>query len=145
MELFDLIGQLRSYAASQGWGFAAGDNFYQNIEVANQTLTAGQLVLTAEFNTSPSIVNGRVVQVTYSGSIMLGRKQDFDGQQSTLDETYIQKYDRRLLELMTLLANAIGDFTCTNELEITAIEFVHSINTFNTNIDFVGGNITIVQ
>jgi len=145
MKQFDIIGQLYRAAVANNWRFAAGDNFYQNIELANNSIEIGQHVLTAEFNTTPTIINGRVTEINYNGSIMLGRKVDNDGQIASLDETYLQKYNARLLELMQLLANFIGQFACDNELEITSIELVHSINNFDTNIDFVGGNITIVQ
>jgi hypothetical protein len=145
MEQFDLIGQLYRQAKANGWAFAAGDDFYKNIELANQQLEAGQLVLTAEFNAFPTITNGRAVEIRYDGSIMLGRKQDNDGIEASLDEDYMDKYNRRLLELMQYLVSFIGTFACDNELDIVSMEIVNSINTFNSNIDFVGGNISLIQ
>lgn len=145
MEQFDLIGQLYRQAKANRWAFAAGDDFYKNIELANQHLETGQLVLTAEFNAFPTIINGRTTEIRYEGAIMLGRKQDNDGMEASLDEDYLDKYNRRLLELMQYLVIFIGTFTCENELEITAMELIQQINTFDSNIDFVGGNITLIQ
>jgi hypothetical protein len=145
MEQFDLIGQLHRQAKANGWAFAAGDNFYKNIALASQDLETGQLVLTCEFNAFPTIRNSVVTEIRYDGALMLGRKQDNDGVEASLDEEFLDKYDRRLLELMQYLISFIGTFTCENELEITAMELIQQINTFDSNIDFVGGNITLIQ
>jgi hypothetical protein len=83
--------------------------------------------------------------VRYTGSILLGRKVDADGTDASLDETYLEKYDARLLELMQLLVIFIGQFGCDNELDIEGLELPHAINRFDSNIDFVGGNVTFVQ
>ena len=145
MEHFNIIGQLRSTAHGNGWKFIAGDEFYQNIEAAREEVGIDQLVLTAQFESRPTFVNGRVVEVAYVGAIGLGRKFDDDGGIASLDETYMQKYDARLNELTSLLANFLGDFSCTNELSITDCTFLNQLNNFNTNIDFVIGNITLIQ
>ena len=108
-------------------------------------MASGQLVLTAEFNAFPIFVNGRNPEIEYRGSIMLGRKVDEDGTNASLDEDFMDKYQRRLLELMQLLAVFLGSFECENDLSILSSEFILSLNRFDTNIDFVGGNITIKQ
>lgn len=145
MEKFDLIGQLHRAAQERGWAFCPGDVFYQNIETTEQSMASGQLVLTAEFNAFPIFVNGRNPEIEYRGSIMLGRKVDEDGTNASLDEDFMDKYQRRLLELMQLLAVFLGSFECENDLSILSSEFILSLNRFDTNIDFVGGNITIKQ
>lgn len=145
MDKFDIIGQLYRKAKSNGWAFCAGDEFYQNIAATQENMTDGQLVLTAQFNCTPTFLNSRVTRVVYSGSIMLGRKFDDDGTASSLDEDYMDKYNNRLFELMSLLANFIGTFECENGLTVDSAEFVNAINKFDTNIDFVGGNITFSQ
>lgn len=145
MDKFDLIGQLCRKAYSNGWVFAAGDEFYKNIELADSEMNDGQLILTAQFNSTPTFTRGKVTKVVYTGSLMLGRKFDDDGTPASLDEDYMDKYNRRLLELMQLLATFLGQFQCENELDITSVEFIQDINRFDTNIDFVGGNITFEQ
>jgi len=145
MEHFNLIGELKNSAHNLGWFFAAGDNFSQNIAIAEENLTAGQLVLTVKFNAYPTIRGGRVQSIRYVGPILLGRKQEVEGTESSLDEDYIDKYERRLLELTQRLVNFIGEFACNNELDVSNIEIAQSLNNFSTNVDFVGGNITLIQ
>ncbi len=144
METFDILGSLASAAYANGWKFAAGDNFYQNMELLDAELLPAELTLTCtSFNITPSIVNGRIMGARYESVILLGRKTDATGEEASLDETYIQKHNRRLKELMTLLAAFIADFACDNELDIVSFLLNTEINKFDTNIDFVGGRITL--
>ena len=167
MQNFDLIGALRTFATSKGWVFLSGPTSIQNYEASQQEYVNGQIVMSADFTAAPDYTNaGKISEITYNGVIALGRKCDDDGTEnipddpetpedetvnyndgtaSSLDETFIQKYDRRLLELMTLLSNNIAEFACDNELEITAANFRMETNKFDTNIDFVAGTITIIQ
>jgi len=55
MDKFDIIGQLYRKAKANGWAFCAGDDFYQNIAATQETMTDGQLVLTAQFNCTPTL------------------------------------------------------------------------------------------
>jgi hypothetical protein len=144
MDNFDIVGVLRTYATTQGWLFLYGSNAYQNIE-ADAAISQEQLVLTADFTARPTYTNGRVMTIQYNGVMMLGRKSEIEGTFSSLDETMIQKYDRRLLELMQLLSNALGSIACSNELEISSANFRLDINKFDTNIDFIAGEVTLVQ
>jgi len=158
MDNFDLIGTLRTYAATNDWLFYYGTNAYQNIE-ADGAIEDDQLILTAQFNAQPIFVNGLVTQISYTGIMMLGRKfesaivdnteTEIDETQAatmaSLDETMIQKYDRRLLDLMQLLSNAVGAIGCANELDVNGANFRLEINQFDTNIDFIAGELTFVQ
>lgn len=168
MNNFDLIGKLRTYASTNGWVFLSGTSAIQNYEASQNEYKNGQLVLAADFNAAPQFTNaGKISQITYNGILMLGIKLDddgtpaieddeetpavdetevfSDGTPANLDETFIQKYDRRLLDLMTLLANHIAAFACANELDVTGADFRLETNKFDTNIDFVAGTITFVQ
>jgi hypothetical protein len=145
MEHFDLIGELQRVALANDWAFLAGDDFYMNIGAAQEEYKPNKLVLAVDMNASPTIVNGRVVEVTYSGAMMLGIKEDVDGVQSSLDEMFIEKYQKRLLMLHQLLAQFIGDFACSRELELSGVTMSMDINRFDTNIDFVAMTLTITQ
>jgi len=146
MDNFNLIGGLRDFAISKNWHFLCGDNFYENFEASQAEFENGQLVFVAEFSANPIFGNGNnISSISYAGTIMLGRKFDEDSTPASLDETFIQKYDRRLLSLMQLLAVNIAQFACANELEISNPSFVLAINKFDTNIDFVVGQITLIQ
>jgi hypothetical protein len=145
MEQFDLIGELQRVAHANKWAFLAGDDFYQNIGAAQEDYESGKLVLAVDLNAAPTIINGRVVEVTYNGAMMLGIKQDNDGVEASLDEMFIEKYQKRLLMLHQLLANFIGNFACSRELELSGITMSMDINRFDTNIDFVAMTLTITQ
>jgi len=136
MDQFDIIGALESYATANNWIFAYGvDNFYKSAETIQQH-DPGKLIFIVDFRATPTIKNGRVTTISYTCLLMLGRKFDPDGLASTLDETSIQKYDRRLKELMQLLAAAIATVACDNSLEVDPGEIVVNINQFAENIDF---------
>lgn len=145
MDKFDIIGELRRAAIERGWVFCAGDKFYQNIEMTSNDIGYGQLILVAQFDSRPTITNGRVMGITYNGSILLGCKFDDDGTSASLDETYLEKYDRRLLSLMQSLGNFLGELECAAGLSISQVEMPNAINQFDTNIDFVGGTVVIMQ
>ena len=146
MTNFDLIGELQTYAAAHSMQFLSGASFNQNYEASQNEYENGQLVLTAEFDAAPAFsAAGKIGSITYTGLLGLGRKFEEVTTMSTLDETFIQKYNARLLELMQLLSVAIADFACENELEVTNCQMAMQLNKFDTNIDFVVATITLVQ
>jgi len=146
MTNFDLIGALADYAAANSMQFLSGANFYQNYEASQIEYENGQLVLTAEFSAAPAFSRGfKVGEIRYEGILAIGRKFEETTTMSTLDETFIQKYNARLLDLMTLLSNIIADFSCDNELEVTGCRMDMQLNKFDTNIDFIAATITFVQ
>lgn len=145
MEQFAFIDTLEAYAMSKGWHFVLKfDDFYTNIE-AQKEYSSGELILTADYQSLPAIKNGRVVGVTYVSLLALGRKFDGDGTAASLDETYRQKYDRRLKELESQLASALAEFSCTNELDVTTTGINNDINVYDTNFDFVITTATFTQ
>ena len=146
MTNFDIIGTLRTYAASKGWVFLSGTSWYQNYELSQATLTAGKIILAVDFDASPTIKNSRIIGIKYTGLMMLGEKTESTGAAiSSLDETYIQKYDARLLALMTLLASTIGDIACANELDIESLTFKVGLNKFDENADFSIATVNFIQ
>jgi hypothetical protein len=171
MTNFNIIGALRTFATSRGWRFGAGNNFYQNADLG--TVSEDQLVLLCDFTSKPTFtkVGANIQNIIYDGVILLGRKfesevdavpgveddpeteedetvQEIEYQpatESSLDETYLQKYDRRLLDLIQLLALNISLFVCSNDLQIVSISIQNQINKFDENLDFVAATVTIQQ
>ena len=144
MDNFALIGTLKDYADSKGWAFLSGSNAFRNYESTRNNYNTNQLILGVNFTARPTIVNGHITEIRYPGLIFLGRK--FEASTfSKLDETFIQKYNNRLKDLMGLLSNAVIDFACTNELDIEGLILDYELNQFDANLDFVGGNITFIQ
>lgn len=145
MNQFDIIGALRTYAESQGWAFLFGSEWMQNYEASRNEYEDGQLVLGVDFDAVPTRSAGVISEISYNGTMILGRKFDDDNTPANLDETYIQKYDRRLYELSTLMSDFIKAFSCLHELDVTAESMRMDLNKFDTNIDFVANTITFLQ
>lgn len=146
MDQFDLIGELSTYAAANGMQFISGANFYQNYEASQQEFGADQLILAARFDAAPKFSPGyKIESITYTGALMLGRKFELTDTHSNLDETFRQKYNARLLDLMTGLSGIISAFACANELEVTQCNYNMLLNQLDENIDFVEAVITFVQ
>jgi len=152
MDNFGLHTALSGYCADNGILFIPGTNAYVN---ASQTIDNTEFsdgnnqILIADFTAAPVIVNGVIQETTYAGLLALGQVIDYDelGDESTratLDETYQQKIDRRLLDLSNDLATLIGVVACDNELDITNLLFKLDINQFDLNADFVAATITLV-
>lgn len=144
MTNFDIIGVLRTYAASKSWVFLSGAEYYQNAELTRAALTTNTIILGVFFTARPTIRNGKVISIQYVGKMMLGEKKEATTE-SSLDELFIQKYDRRLLALSTLLATTIGAVACTNELDVSGLVFDMKLNAFDENIDGVECSLTFTQ
>jgi hypothetical protein len=100
----------------------------------------------AFFKASPAFGKSKAVrEIRYQGVLILGQKFDDDGTAASLDETFIQKYDRRLEDLMSALNLHIVAFACENELDINGVEYSYDLNKFDTNIDFIAGAVTFIQ
>jgi len=145
MDNFGLVGALRTYATGKGWKFIYGEEEHKNYE-ADQTMAKGQLILGSfGFIGSPGIINSKYTEIIYAGDLYLGRKFEVAGTVSSLDETNIQKWDRRLQYLASTLASTIGLFSCQHELDVSGISMRQEINRYDTNIDFVATLVTFNQ
>jgi len=123
MDAFDLPGQLRTLSNTNGWVFLYGDDFFKEYEATQKVYSSGQLILGADpFVTRPTYTNhGQLSSITYTGLILLGRKREVQTRAS-LDETNIQKYDRRLLDLTNTLSQNLISFACDNELTLSSVQ-----------------------
>ena len=146
MDNFDIIGVLEAYAVAKGWHFVYGfDDFDSNTGVMKD-YAPGELVLIADFNSTPVYKNGKITEITYNCLLMLGRKFDDDSTPSSMEETPKQKYDRRLKVLAQTLANSIAEIGCQNELETPSAPISVDINVYDTNLDFaISNTATFVQ
>lgn len=147
MEHFKLLSTLKDYADGQNWHFLSGNNFNQNYEASQNEYNAGQLVLAVDFDAVPVFsAAGAVSEIRYVGVMALGQKVEEDElTRSNLDETFWQKYTLRLEALMTSLSVVLVTIACNNELEIQDVRFRMELNKFDTNIDFVAANVTLIQ
>ena len=149
MKPYDIIGALRTYATheDQDWIFLSGPNWMQDYEATQAEYAAGQLVLGADFQEAiPTRRNGVVSEIKYPGILVLGRKFDsaLAGTHVNLDETFIQKYDSRLLDLTTAMSNFIKEFVCENGLDTENENMSLRLNSLDETIDFAVNRITFV-
>ena len=136
MDRFDIVSALRTFATSKGWHFIYGSDEYASADwheyLNDEIVMVCDIVPLPKFSTQ----GGAVQDVTYSGLVMLGRK--FEATTSaSLDETMLQKHDRRLKDLWALLSNNIGVMACNNRLTIEVNNPANLINFYSQNIDFV--------
>jgi hypothetical protein len=149
MEAYGLIDKLSDYALEKGWLFFNGDNYYTNID-ADVEIADNQFVLRVNLNAVPTRSGGnRTNTINYTGLIALGRKREVvSGQETTeasLDESFEQKYNRRLKEMINTLSVDMGEFACANGCQILTENYIYDVNQFDTNIDFVVGQFNIEQ
>lgn len=141
MDKFTIASTLKAYALSKGWKVLMGDRYHQNAQASKETYSVGEIVI-AIFPFTSVIPRSRAAfgEVSYRSVILLGRKFE-TLTHANLDETYTQKFDNRLKELIPLLANSVKEFACSNELDYSG-EIADEIDNFDTDIDFVGGLFT---
>ena len=136
MDRFDIVSALRTFATSKGWHFIYGSDEYASTDwheyLTDEIVMVCDIVPLPKFGTH----GGDVQDVTYSGLVMLGRKFEATTTAS-LDETMLQKHDRRLKDLWALLSNNIGVMACSNRLTIEVNNPANLINFYSQNIDFV--------
>jgi hypothetical protein len=144
MERNDLIGTLSSYCEEHNIIFLPGAEYLQNIDISNVTINVDQYILSVMFECDKTVSNNRVTDRTYNGVMRLGRKLEVNTM-STLDETYLQKYSARLLDLENALEDLIQTIACENELLIKNYKTLSELNKFDENLDFVVAQIQLVQ
>ena len=144
MDRFTITAALKSYATTKGWKILMGDRYHQNAQASRETYSIGTIVIGIfPFTTVVPRAKAAFGEITYRSVILLGRKFE-TLTHANLDETYAQKYDNRLKDLIPLLANSVKEFACSNELEYSG-EIADEIDNFDTDIDFVGGLFTFYQ
>lgn len=153
---FDIVGAFRDLAIAKGWKFLYG--YDQYINASDDFYDSGELVLACEMTINPVLEpqGGAIDTVNFSGMVMLGRKFEstfsdpenppvVETQTTTasLDESMIQKHDRRLAELWELLTNELSTMACSNGFTIRLSNGIPLINFTMHNIDFVKYSIII--
>ncbi len=146
MERYELLTKVREYCDNNGIVFIPGlDDAYQ-LRERFDALASDQLILTFYHQASVPFNQANGPQdITYNCVFALGRKYEAEGTESSLDETFEQKYDRRLKELSQLLEPMLTTIACENELLLGDMTMTYDLNKFDTNIDFVVTSIAITQ
>jgi hypothetical protein len=139
---FDIVGAFRDLATAKGWKFLYGYDQYINAQ--DDFYDTGELVLACEMTINPVLEpqGGAIDTVNFSGIVMLGRK--FEAvTTASLDESMIQKHDRRLAELWELLTSELSNMACSNGFTIRLSNGIPLINFTMHDIDFVKYSIII--
>lgn len=144
MDFFGLVDVIRTYCTTNSIYFIYGNQAYSNALADANTYGDSEQLLIADFTCDPEITGGQVVRMIYNGVISLGQKRETTTE-SSLNETPIQKYDRRLKDLSEQLAEIIGELACDNELEVTRCSFRFDLNQFDLNADFVAATVSFEQ
>lgn len=145
-EKLNLIGTLRTYCKANGIYFIPGPTAYQNAVMDCHIYENNELILVADLQFSPEFSDNFLESVTYNGTIALGRKRETDGEQyteSSLDETFEQKYDRRLQELSSLLSGLLLNLQCEHDYTLDSATISYALNEYDLNCDFVSADIQI--
>lgn len=142
MNFFSLINIIRQYCTDNSIDFIYGNDQIVNVIIDQSVLLENELILIADFTLTPTIDSGRVVASRYTGTVSLGQKCE-ETTESALDETPIEKYDRRLEYLTMKLTQILGELSCVNDFIISSLSIRFDMNKFDLNADFVAGTITI--
>lgn len=144
-----IIDDLRLYCKENNITFVLGNQSYANAVLDSEEYEVNELIMICDFNNSFGVFGSTIINDTYSGVLSLGRKRESSLEEgiteSSLDETYIQKYDRRLSYLHNKLKDIIREFHCQFEYTPQNINTKLDINQYDLNIDQVGCIITFLK
>ena len=134
-------------ATAADYQFAYGRRDIQNLEVSSKELSAGETVLMVfPFVETAEIDNSIIFKWSVTTQLWLGKKFDTSvetGTYAELDETELQKYDRRLYALRSAMETMIKSIFCnTANIVLTGARVFREINQFDENLDFVTAEIT---
>ena len=138
MPLKDIV---KTYATNQTYVFNYGTRPYVDWEVINKDIKNGQTII----NMLPEIERGLYAtnkpnpsQVEYSVFLQVARKWDSGNvTHSNLDETYEQKYDRRLVDLYEDARAMVKGLACQENWEMVSYTSQAEINQYSSNIELI--------
>ena len=62
---------------------------------------------------------------------------------SSIDETFLQKYDNRLKDLVSILVAFFNEIQCSEEATLNNCTMDYLLNRTDVNIDFVSASVSI--
>ena len=136
----NLIGILRDYCDREHLYFIPGSAAYQNAIMDQSIYADNDLILVCDLQFSPVFGENSLDEVQYNGTIALGRKREVSSV-SSLDETFEQKYDRRLMELSNLLTELLLLLQCEHQFIIDSVQMSYNLNEYDLNADFISAEI----
>lgn len=154
MNGLSIIEILRDYCEEKSIYFICDQKGYQNALADNNIYENNERIMLAWLKPQAIVSMYKIVGYSVSGQIALGQKFDSvtTGEspneittetQSSIDETFMQKYDRRLKNLMIDISNVIQSIACDNDLTIDSLSFDYDINALDLSADFIVAQITL--
>ena len=145
--MLDIVATFEDQSDTLGYKFQYGTTPFQNYELTMNDLTQGESVvmMLPVVESALNIVHSSVINRLQSTiTFLLARKFDPDDTTvSELDETYRQKYDRRLFALKQDAVSFINGILCAESIELTSFRMVEEINTYDENVDGVLCDLTV--
>lgn len=138
----DFISYLRNWCTTNKIYFAPGESEYVNAIADQNKFNDWELILCADLRITPNFSDTGVESVTYSGYISLGRKRE-EVTYSSIDETWMQKYDNRLKDLVGMLVSFFDNLQCNEDATLNSCTMDYLLNRTDVNIDFVSASVSI--
>lgn len=143
--MFNLIEDFREICDKQGILFINGGAEWQNKLTTMKGLQPDQNVLGIECSVTPSFYASQITNVTYTLTIVYGRKVEKAGTKSSMQETFDAKWKARLHDLMEQLSLLMSAITCEYGYEISSFTMTPQINVTDLNIDVISAQATIIE
>ena len=150
--MIDIVQIFEDAAEAAGYEFAYGRKDIQNWQLTEAVnLNSGETVLLVDpFVETAEIDNSIIFKWSVRTTIALGKKFETEVVEeetitttySELDETELQKHDRRLQAMRENMETLIKTIFCNEDLVLTAAVILREINQFDENIDIIAAEIT---
>jgi len=136
----DFLGFLEDYCREHKIYLITGPEAYQNAVADWAVYEAYDLIMCVDLTFNPDF-SDELGSVTYNGTIGLGQKRE-EETESSLDETFGQKYHRRLLKLAETFVAFFNELQCEDEIEMNSCTMSYALNRYDLNADFVVANVS---
>lgn len=137
----DVKETIKAQAAAAGYNFAYGTRPFINYEQTLENLKDGVVnIFLLPENERGVYAPGKIYleSIEYTVVFQVARKWETGNTtKSELDETYEQKYDRRLSDLQNIGNAFLKTFICSNNLEPLSYQANQEINVYAENIDLI--------
>ena len=150
--MIDIVQIFEDAATAAEYEFAYGRKDIQNWQLSEAVaLESGETVLLVDpFVETAEIDNSIIFKWSVRTTIALGKKFETEVVEeetitttySELDETELQKHDRRLQAMRSNMETLIKTIFCKEDLVLTAAVILREINQFDENIDIIAAEIT---
>lgn len=149
----NIVNDIKTEAEAEGYNFTYGpDEFLNYYATQTADLTSQEYILSLfpVITRSLDIANEHIVSVWACDiTLMLGRKfeenagEEETDERSSIDETYEQKEERRLNDLLTELNTFVENFICDYDYRLQSLRYSDQINQTDESIDFVRLDMTV--